>query len=527
VREPCDVAIVGYGPTGQMLAILLAQRGWRVTVLERWPTAYPMPRAVHFDHEIGRIFQAAGVADEVREICEPCTHYEWRSRTGETLLRFGVKAEESLTGWPDANMLHQPDLERVLDRRARSLGSVSVRRGFEVFAVESGPKGVRVRARDASCEVRNVDAHFAIGCDGANSLVRRSMHVPVEEEGEFDWLIVDVIPRSPREWQPANWQLCDPARPTTVISGGPGRRRFEFMRLPHESLDALNDEASAWQLLEPWGLTEADTILERHSVYTFRARWAEVWRRGRVLLAGDAAHLLPPFGAQGLGAGLRDAATLSWQLDLVLRGIAPETLLDTYAQERLPHVRSFIDVSLSLGRLVCVTNPDDAAARDAQLAELMRAGERAPVTALPVMGPGTSLFGDPRAGELFVQGRVRARGRGRRSEGLFDDVVGRGWVLISPDGDPGDVLDPERRGLFASLGGVTAHVGPGGPIADLDGKYRRFFQRTGARVVLQRPDFHLFGSGKELVDANSLVAELARQLASPLVRADEADAHPE
>lgn len=525
MREPCDVAIVGCGPTGQMLAILLAQRGWRVTVLERWPTAYPMPRAVHFDHEIGRIFQAAGVADEVRAICEPCTHYEWRNAAGDTLLRFGVKPEASHTGWPDANMLHQPDLERVLDRRARALGSLSVRRGWEVFAIEPGPNGVRVRARDASCRVRNVDARFAVGCDGANSLVRRSMHVPVEDEGEFDWLIVDVITRSPREWQPSNWQLCDPARPTTVISGGPGRRRFEFMRLPHESLESLNDEPCAWQLLGPWGLTEANTILERHQVYTFRARWAETWRRGRVLLAGDAAHMLPPFGGQGLGAGLRDAATLSWKLDLVLGGRAPEELLDTYAQERLPHVRSFIDVSLSLGRLVCVTNPDEAAARDAQLSALMRAGQKAPVTALPVMGRGTTLFGDPRAGELFVQGRVRARGRG--CVGLFDDVIGRGWVLIGADGDPADALDPERRELFASLGGVTAHVGPGASIEDLDGKYARYFERSGARVVLQRPDFHVFGCGKELADANGLIAELARELASPLVRTDEADAHPE
>ena len=514
MRQRCDVAIVGYGPTGQMLAILLAQRGWRVTVLERWPNPYPLPRAVHFDHEIGRIFQAAGVADEVRERSEPCTDYEWRNAAGETLIRFGPDSQ-SLSGWPEANLIHQPDLERVLDRRVRALHSVCVRRGFEVLEIEPQGERVHVRARDASGALRVVEARFAVGCDGANSFVRRWMRVPVEDLGlESDWLIVDLVTHEPRSWEPANWQLCDPARPTTVISGGPGRRRFEFMRLPHETAESLNEESVAWQLLEPWGLDESNTTLERHSLYTFRARWAETWRSGRVFLAGDAAHLMPPFAAQGLGSGLRDAATLAWQLDLVLRGRAPESLLDTYTRERLPHVRALVETSVALGRLMFLTNRAQAAARDAQLTALSRASPRA-IPPAPRTGAGTTLDGDPHAGELFVQGRVRVRVGRRRREGLFDDLVGRGWVLLGAGGDPADALAPDLRAFFESLGGVTAHVGPGAPVEDLDGKYARFFERTGARVVLQRPDFHVFGASKDPADAGRLVAELARQLASP------------
>jgi 2-polyprenyl-6-methoxyphenol hydroxylase-like FAD-dependent oxidoreductase len=523
VRERCEVAIVGAGPVGLVLAILLARRGWRTAVLERWPRPYPLPRAVHFDHEIGRIFQAAGVADEVRALCDPACTSEWRNAAGETLLAFGREGVASLSGWPDSNMFHQPDLERVLERRLRALDCGALRRGVEVFELEPRARGVRVRARDAAGEVSELEADWLVGCDGANSAVRRSMHVPVEDLGlEADWLIVDLLLRRERRFRPKNWLLCDPARPVTAISGGPGRRRFELMRLPHESVEALHEPRTAWELLAPFDLSPADALIERQAVYSFRARWAESWRAGRLLIAGDAAHLLPPLAGQGLSSGLRDAATLAWQLDLVLARRAPEALLATYGAERLPHVRSLIAVSIDLGRLFCVTDREEALARDAHLAALRRANERSPLPSPPRMGQGTTLAGDRYAGELFVQGRVAARVWGVPRTGLFDDVVGRGWALVGADRDPADDLTPEQRRFFGSLGGVSAHVGPDAPVVDVDGRYAAFFARTGRRVALQRPDFHLFGTGKDPAGAGELVSALARQLAAPSsVGADE------
>jgi hypothetical protein len=255
-------------------------------------------------------------------------------------------------------------------------------------------------------------------------------------------------------------------------------------------------------------------------VYTFHARWAESWRAGRLLLAGDAAHLLPPFAAQGLSSGLRDAATLAWQLDLVLAGKAPDALLDTYTAERLPHVRSLVALTVGLGKLVSVTQREDALARDAHLQALRRANERSPLPSPPLMGEGTTLAGDRYAGELFVQGRVAARVGGERRAGLFDDTVGRGWALVGADRDPAADLGPEQRRFFDALGGVSAHVGPDAAVVDLDGRYAAFFARTGRRVALQRPDFHLFGTGKDPADAGELVAALARQLAEPSVPAE-------
>ena len=503
-----DVAVVGYGPVGQLLAILLGRSGWRVDVLERWPEPYPLPRAVHLDHEVARVLQGAGVMAALAGRSEPASVYEWRNAAGEILLRIGRDAEHSLSGWPESLMFHQPELERILDARARSYARVRVDRGFEVHELGEDASGVELEARGAEGKTRRVRARFAVGCDGAQSFVRGRMGAAWSDLGfHFDWLVVDVLPKEPRPWDPLNWQLCDPARPTTLVSGGPGRRRFEFMRLPHETLDGLNGEAAAWRLLAAWDLHPGNATLERHAVYTFGARWADAWRRGRLLLAGDAAHLMPPFAGQGMCSGLRDAANLAWKLDLVLAGRASETLLDTYTSERLPHVRSMIELSAALGRVICVPDPGAAAARDRRM--IAEARERkSPVPAqLPPLGPGLFAAG-PAAGQLFVQDRVRAGG----VTGLFDDVVGRGFVLVSPHGDPAAHLDPPLADFFASLGGVSAHVGPGGPIADLDDGYARWFAAHGVAVALQRPDASVFGTAQSLDGTAALVASLRDQL---------------
>jgi 2-polyprenyl-6-methoxyphenol hydroxylase-like FAD-dependent oxidoreductase len=197
------------------------------------------------------------------------------------------------------------------------------------------------------------EARFVVGCDGANSFVRPHLGASVTDLGFFfDWLIVDVIPHRPAVWTPLNVQICDPARPTTLVSGGPGRRRWEFMRLPGEPIEELNSEDTAWRLLAPWGVTPDNAALERHAVYRFQARWVDTWRHGRLLLAGDAAHQMPPFAGQGMCSGLRDATNLAWKLDLVLAGRAPAGVLDTYPSERIPQVQAMIDFSMELGRVI-------------------------------------------------------------------------------------------------------------------------------------------------------------------------------
>jgi len=527
IDDHFDVAIVGCGPVGGALATLLGQRGHRVVVVERWPSPYPLPRAVHFDHEVARILQACGLGADLPRITEPATDYEWRNASGQVLVQFGGR-ELGPSGWPDSNMFSQPELEALIETRARTQPTVEVRRGIELVAITETADGVELmtrpseahRASDGSDARRDVvaggDGHtirarYVVGCDGANSTVRGLVGVTVTDLGFFyDWLIVDVALHEPRIFDPMNLQICDPARPTTLVSGGPGRRRWEFMRLPDESVDELNDEARAWQLLADWDITPDNATLERHAVYTFQARWADQWRVGHVLLAGDAAHQMPPFAGQGLCSGLRDAANLAWKLDLVLTGRAPDGLLDAYGQERAANVRAVIEFSMELGKIICVPDPADAAARDELMsAGAMQAGAQ-PVPPLPGIVGGVRFGGDPLAGELFIQGRVSDGDRAARC----DDVVGSGWRLVTMDADIAASLPAETAAWFADIGGRVVTLGDGG-LGDVDGVYDWWFETRGVRVALQRPDFYLFGTATDASGATRLVDGLRDALTRP------------
>jgi flavoprotein hydroxylase len=485
-----DVMIVGCGPVGLTLSILLAQHGQAVTILERQPQPYPLPRAVHLDHEVARIFQSAGIGNELEAITEPADVYEWRNAEGTTLLRLG-RVGSGASGWPMSQMFHQPALEAALERRAGDLG-VEIRRGRAVAGLSQHQDVVALATGDGEI----LEGRYVVGCDGANSTIRTMLDVPVAELGFFyDWLIVDVVLRHERVFDPINLQVCDPARPTTVVSGGPGRRRWEFMRLDHETLDEL--ESRAWELLEPWDVRPDNATLERRAVYTFAARYAERWRSGRVLLAGDAAHQMPPFAGQGMCAGVRDAANLAWKLDLVLTGSAPDALLDTYDQERLASARQAIEFSVELGKIICIPDPDAARARDEAMAAAV-GPEPTDAPPLPGIEAGVIQSGSPHAGSLFVQGIVA----GRR----FDDIHGAGWRLVTSEPEP-IALDRDTAEWFASIGGRVATVPADDPV------YGRWFAEHGATSALQRPDFHLYGTATSPSGGAALVHDLRTRLA--------------
>jgi 2-polyprenyl-6-methoxyphenol hydroxylase-like FAD-dependent oxidoreductase len=490
-----EVVIIGAGPVGKTLAILLAQLGHHVVVLERRDGPYALPRAVHFDHEVGRIFQSCGIGDRLAAITEPAALYEWRNGSGETLLWLGRSAE-STAGWPMSSMFSQPALEALLDERHRDLSGVTVRTGVEVNDIESVGERVRVRGGDGT-EVR---ARYVVGCDGADSTVRALSGLTINDLGfHYDWLIVDVVLAEPRVFDPVNVQVCDPARPTTAVSGGPGRRRWEFMRLPHESMAELVEPRMMWELLAPWDVHPGNATVERCAPYSFNARYAERWRAGRVLIAGDAAHLMPPFAGQGLCAGIRDASNLAWKLSHVLGGAAADRLLDTYEEERLNGVRQAIDFSVELGKLICVTDVDEAARRDAEMAPLVGI-DPADAPSPPELVSGCIDVDSPGAGEMFVQGMDH----GRRA----DEVYGMGWRLFTLDVDE-FALDARVRDWFAALGGTVVSL------SGADAVYRRWFGDRGVRVALQRPDFYVYGTAHDMTGAASLLEELRGRLGSP------------
>ncbi len=518
-----DVTIVGAGPVGLVLAVLLGRRGRRVEVLERQSQPYGLPRAVHLDHQAARILQAAGVMDDLAPSTEPMDAYEWRNGAGLTLLRFGAGPEPGPSGWPTSMMFCQADLERLLEAAAARLDTVRLRRGRQVTAIAPDRDGVAVTsATTASAKAIPEDvtvSRWVVGCDGASSFIRGAIAAPLVDLGYLhQWLVVDVIPSDTPRWEPLNIQVCDPARPTTAVSGGRGRRRFEFMYLPGEAVEAMEHPNRVWALLAAWGLTPANATIERQATYTFQARLADGWRGGRVLLAGDAAHQMPPFAGQGLCSGIRDAANLAWKLDLVLGGTAPDRIVDSYERERAPQVRTEIEFSVELGRIVCLLDEVEAARRDQDMAPVARASGPSEIPPAPPLGTGVTRAADPHAGAVGRQGTVRHGPR----RGRFDDVVGGGWVLLTGAG-PEPVLPGPLAVWWAALGGRTVPIAPLGAapadgvavVEDLDGAYSRWLADLGVAAVLQRPDFHLFGTAATAAQVPDLVDDLRRAISPP------------
>jgi 2-polyprenyl-6-methoxyphenol hydroxylase-like FAD-dependent oxidoreductase len=503
-----DVTIVGAGPVGLVLGVQLAQRGRSVVILEQWPRPYPLPRAVHFDHEVGRIFQSCGVGDEVRALSEPAEIYEWRNADGTTLLRFG-RIGTARSGWPFSSMFCQPEVEAQLESRARSLPSLDLRRGVRVDGLDQRDDHVVVDHTSVELGVDGtlwprtagtVRTSYVVGCDGANSTVRDLLGVTMDDRGFFyDWLIVDVILDEPRVFDPINLQICDPRRPTTAVSGGPGRRRWEFMRLPDERLEALGEESTAWKLLAPWDVHPGNSRLERHAVYTFAARVADTWHVGRTFLAGDAAHQMPPFAGQGMCTGIRDAANLAWKLDLVLTGRAGTGLLATYDEECRPNAVAAVEFSIELGKVICVPDPTEATARDDAMAAAVT-DEVSEVADPPAIASGLVHAESKRAGELFPQADLNGR--------WFDDVHGAGWRFVTVDPDAAD-LDPRLVDWLDSIGATVVDVR--GTAPDL----AAWFVANDVQWALQRPDFHVYGTAVDVVDAATLVEDLRRRLAPP------------
>ena len=514
-----DVAIIGGGPVGTLLAILLGQRGKRVTLVERWSQAYGRPRAVTYDHEIARILATLGIDSEHDSaISYHDELYYWKDVRGENLQIVDWQSQ-SASGWRVRYWFNQPDLEARLTSIVDGMPGVTQLRGWEGTELVDDGDGVTVsltrnpQEAGASGETRTLRAKYLVGADGANSFVRNALGIENEDRGYFfDWLILDLIPQEDYVAQPMQWQLCDPKRPTTIVPGGPGRRRWEFMVLPDESAQELQTPERAWELLKPWGMTPENAELERSAVYRFQARWAKTWNRGRCVIAGDAAHLMPPFAGEGMCAGLRDAFALGWRLNAILEDKLCDAVLDSYTTERLEHAKHYIEFSQELGKIICIADEKEAAERDVKMKADLKARNNQPVpTDVCHLGPGAWSAESAHAGELSVQGVVDVNGTRDR----FDQAVGHGWFVIGLDADPAHALGSERLEQLALLEGRTARIGTPGATGtpcdavDIEETYKRWLAGIDATYVVLRPDFYVAATAKG--------AELLRQRFDELV----------
>jgi 2-polyprenyl-6-methoxyphenol hydroxylase-like FAD-dependent oxidoreductase len=505
-----DVAVVGYGPVGMVVAALLGKRGHRIVVLERYPGLYALPRAGVFDDETMRTFAALGIAEEILSDLKAPQRYWFQNGAGERLMEFEL-AEFGRSGWAEMYGFYQPYLEAALDKACRGLPEVDVRHSARVTALVQNCSSVTLDVTTPEA-TDTVTARYVVACDGGNSFVRQHLEIDQDDYGFGEaWMVCDFKLRTPVDLP--MMQVCDPQQPTAVVPIGREHQRISFM---------LNSELESEQESQPdrvWHraaryLRPDQAELIRVATYSFRSLVARSWRVGRVVLAGDAAHQMPPFLGQGMCSGIRDAQNVAFKLDLILHGRNPD-LLDTYQQERDPHVRAVIERGITLGRVQTVRDPVIAAERDRRLIAERAGGQVALKIRLPGLDAGLfAADSGPGRGELSVQGVVDDGTEPR----LLDFVAGHGFHLLVNaellrELDGGGYIAALRTAGVVVVGLANQGDTRGG-VVDVDGAYRRWFSEHGWIAVAVRPDFYVYGTAIDTHSALALVNDLINALAA-------------
>ena len=475
-QQILPVIVVGAGPVGATAALLLADAGIGVVMLERHAAPHPLPRAVHLDDEVARILYRAGVADDFLASSRPCSGLRLLDARHQVMAEFG-RAATGVHGFPQANMFHQPDLEQLLLGRVAAHPLITLHRTAEVIGLDD-PAGPAVTPRSPDSPAVTVTARtgpggqerafagcLVLGCDGAGSTIRDLAGVAMKDLGFTErWLVVDIRVAGGLEAWDGVEQICDPARAATFMQVTGDRYRWEFQLRDGEDEDDLITEHALGALLRPWTQRGdlAGMEVTRSATYTFRARLASAFRLGRVFLLGDAAHLTPPFIGQGLAAGLRDADNLSWKIAHVLTGHAGAGLLDSYQTERRPHARAMVKKAVMIGWAMTGGQDRAAAARRIALAAAVRIApvrEAIASTATPPL----------KVGALQHRTRRPAR-RGIRPGSLIPNPLVR-------------ANSPDPVQLDAVLAGQTAVLTAREPDQPLAG----FCERYGLALLCIRP----------------------------------------
>lgn len=475
-----DVAVIGCGPVGAMAANLLGRQGLSVVVLEKETEHYPLPRAVHLDHEMMRLFQSAGVIDRVEpDMVATDGHLHVGADHG--VIRYmGTVGKPRPFGWANDYFFYQPEFEAHLRAAFADNGRIGLLLGAEFTALVQDEGGVTVTyAQDGT--QRSLTARWVIAADGSRSPVRKALGVKLDDlDFEEPWLVVDAEVEGPvtfpdltgvpegADLQRLSVMMCDPNRPATVVPGRRNHRRWEFMLLPHEDDAEMMREENVAALVGAW-MKDVPHKIVRAATYRFHGLVAEQWQVGRVFLAGDAAHQTPPFFGQGMCHGLRDVANLAWKMAAIVNDGADEAILTTYQPERDPHVRGVIGAAVAAGRYICELDPAKAAQRDASIRaqSAQKQGETA-ADLIPAISTGFVAQGTPAAGQRFIQ-PILTDGR------KLDDLVGQGWRLFVRDG--------------GTDGAVVASDLPD------NGAVEQWLDTRGVEAVLVRPDHYVFGTG--------------------------------
>ncbi len=361
VQHTAQVAIVGAGPVGLMMANYLGQMGISVLVVEKLATLIDYPRAIGIDDESLRAMQAVGLVNDVLPHTTPWHAMRFLTPKGRCFADIQPMTDEF--GWSRRNAFIQPQVDAVMYHGLQRFPQVRCLFSREVEAFSQNGDSVTLNLKGPDGERETVRADWLVACDGGASFIRRTLNIPFEgKTAPNQWIVIDIA-NDPLA-TPHVYLCCDPVRPYVSAALPHGVRRFEFMVMPGETEAQLSEPHNMRRLLSKV-LPDPDRVeLIRQRVYTHNARLAERFRIDCVLLAGDAAHIMPVWQGQGYNSGMRDAFNLAWKLALVVNGKAGETLLDSYQQERRDHAKAMIDLSVTAGYVLAPPKRWQGAVRD-------------------------------------------------------------------------------------------------------------------------------------------------------------------
>ena len=509
VELSTDVAIVGAGPVGLMIANYLGQCGVNVTLVEKLDSLIDYPRAIGLDDESLRSFQSVSLADKVLPHTTPWHAMRFLTPKGRCFADIQPKTDEF--GWSRRNAFIQPLADRVLFEGLQRFNNVKVLFSRELSSFEQSDSAVVLNLTDQNGRNERLHARYLIGCDGGNSLVRRSLDISFEgKTAPNQWIVVDIA-NDPLS-TPHVYLCCDPVRPYVSAALPHGVRRFEFMVMPGETEAELSKPENMRKLLGKV-LPNPDNIeLIRSRVYTHNARLAGRFRQGRVLLAGDAAHIMPVWQGQGYNSGMRDASNLAWKLSLVIKGLAADSLLDSYEQERRDHAKAMIDLSVLAGHVLAPPKRWQGTLRDGvswllnYVPPVKRYFLEMRFKPMPQYTRGALIVpsekGSP-TGKMFIQPQVLTDAG---TTVLLDEVIGENFAIIAWGCDPTWGLTAAQITQWKNLGTRFIQVLPDvqlrAPsdagddvirVGDSSGRLREWFARGNSSIALVRPDRFVAG----------------------------------
>ena len=519
-RSDFGVVVVGHGPTGVIAAGLLGDRNIRTLAIDRQRDVYDKPRAIAIDHEILRLLDNIGAAERVKPYIAPFPASQHFGARGQLIRRIDMVGEPYPLGYTPSMVFTQPPVEAALRAHAAAYDSVEIELGTELVGFDQSPDHVTLHLRDDKGATRSVTADYMIACDGASSATRQALGIAFEDL-VFDepWLVVDLRVNGAAlgKLPETAAQFCDPSRPTSFIVGPGNHRRFEIMLLPGEDPRRWKQPTQVWRLLARW-ITPDDAVLWRAASYRFHALVAREWRRGRVFLAGDAAHQQPPFIGQGMCQGIRDVGNLVWKLDRVLNGQSGAGLLDTYGEERIEHVRQLTTRIKAIGHVICERDPVAAEARDARI--LPKAAD--------IPAPSPARRSSRRCRKVCWRFRcIRRTARCFRSPGS-GPATGGAFSTVSPGPDGGWCWTGETQLELTAdvhaLTGAAWHATDPHPhqprrrqagldaVIEEDGVLAAWFDHHGCRAAIVRPDHYVFGVASDARALGTMLSDLAIRL---------------